>query len=190
MQPIPVSFSRLVAAYPDHQGFPAPTLLDAIGGEVRATVRDTDNTCAVRMSYCLNRAGAPIRRVAADVLYRRARSVADPLTPVDRRVTAGELYVIRAADVRRYLNARYHEGVLIWDGYRADSFKTSFSGVTQGIIVFEWRGRYSDFGASGHADLFRIALTDGQPPVLKPACIGDCYWMKGPMYAYFWETNP
>ncbi len=186
MQRIPVSFARLVAAYPDHQRFPTPKLLDSIGGEVRTVVSDVDNTCAVRMSYCLNRAGIPVRRIARGILYRRSRSVADPSTPI----AASELYLIRAGDVRRYLNARFHEGVLIWDGYHADSFKTPINGMTQGIIVFEWRGRYADFNASGHADLFQISVNNGRPPTLRAACVGDCYWMKGPMYAYFWETNP
>jgi hypothetical protein len=66
----------------------------------------------------------------------------------------------------------------------------NFQKVTQGIVVFEWRGAIKDFGVTGHADLFRLLLAPDNPPRLVPGCIGECYWMHGPMYLYFWETDP
>ena len=104
-----------------------------------------------------------------------------------------DLYVIRVADVKKYLTHRYGEGTLIWDGFHPSTFKVHFTGVTQGIIVFEWRGQImgpNGFGATGHADLFRVVLTPGARPMLTPACAGQCYWEHGPMSAYLWETDP
>jgi Type VI secretion system (T6SS), amidase effector protein 4 len=188
---IPISFARLVAAFPDHAAFPAPALLNSIGGQVRATVRDGDNTCAVRFSYMFNHAGAPIHRVHGDIFWREAAPHPDPATASHAHPTMiKDLFVIRAGDVKKYLTARFGAGTLIWDGYNPTTFKVPFRGVTQGIIVFEWRGAIKDFGATGHADLFRVLLSPDTPPRLTPACVGECYWMHGPMYAYLWQTNP
>lgn len=191
MSRLPVSFSRLAAAFPDHIAFPTPVLLNSIGGQVRAIVRDRDNTCAVRLSYMLNHAGAPIRRVAGDIFWREAAPQVDPATaPHAHPAMTKDLFVIRVGDVKTYLTTRYGPGTLIWDGYHTDTFKVPFAGPTQGIIVFEWRGPVRGFGATGHADLFRLLLSPGSPPVLTPVCVGECFWMDGPMYAYLWEANP
>jgi hypothetical protein len=69
-------------------------------------------------------------------------------------------------------------------------FASPIRGVTQGIIVFEWQGNYNEFGAMGHADLFRVLLSPGSPPTLTPGCIGSCYFVSGPMIAQLWETRP
>lgn len=191
MRHIPLSFRRLVAAFPDHAGFPAAALLNSIGGQVRQSVRDTDNTCAVRLSYMLNHGGAPLRRLPGPILWREsAPQPGTPMAPGVRPPMVKNLFLIRANDVKEYLSRRYGAGTLIWDGYHPDKFKVPFTGATQGIIVFEWKGPFRDFGALGHADLFRVLLTPGTPPMLTPACVGQCYWQHGPMYAYLWETNP
>jgi hypothetical protein len=59
-----------------------------------------------------------------------------------------------------------------------------------GPIVVEWRGRWEDFGASGHGDLFHVVLSNGHPPTFTADCIGHCYWAPGPMLAYLWELRP
>ena len=50
------TFRDLVAHFPGHARFPTPALLNSIGGEVRARLRDGDNTCAIRLSHALNKA--------------------------------------------------------------------------------------------------------------------------------------
>ena len=59
------------------------------------------------------------------------------------------------------------------------------------ILVFVWSGPYSQFGAFGHVDLFRLWPNDKRPPRLEPACAGECHWwtIGGPMTAFLWETN-
>ena len=194
MRHIPLSFTRLAAAYPDHTRFPTPDLLESIGGEVRQSVRDGDNSCAVRMSYTLNHAGAPVQRVAGDIFWRKGAPHVDPATARHAHATmVRDLFVIRVADVKKYLTRKYGEGTLIWDGHHPATFKVPFSGVTQGIVVFDWQGPIigpAGFGATGHADLFRLVLSPGTPPMYTPVCVGECYWQQGPMYAYLWETNP
>lgn len=191
MRHIPFSFTRLAAAFPDHARFPTPALLNSIGGQVRASVKDGENTCAVRLSYTLNHAGAPMKRVAGDIFWREGAARVDPATASHAHPTmVKDLFVIRVADVKEYLTRRYGAGTLIWDGYHPSTFKVPFTGVTQGIVVFEWRGPFREFGASGHADLFRLVLSSATPPMLTPACLGQCYWQGGAMYAYLWETIP
>lgn len=194
MRHIPLSFKRLAAAFPDQTRFPTPALLNTIGGEVRASLRDGDNTCAVRLSYTLNQAGYPVQRVAGDIFWRKSVARADPVTARHARPTmVSDLFVVRVADVKKYLISKYGEGTLIWDGYHPATFKVPFTGVTQGIVIFDWRGPItgpSGFGATGHADLFQLVLSTGTPPMYTPACVGHCYWERGPMYAYLWETDP
>jgi hypothetical protein len=194
MRHIPLSFAKLAAAYPSHTAFPTPKLLNAIGGEVRASVRDGDNSCAVRMSYTLNHAGAPVERVSGDIFWRKGAPHQSASTPHHAHPTkVSDLFVVRVADVKKYLTHKYGEGTLIWDGYHPEKFKVPFTRVTQGIVIFEWRGPIAGpngFGATGHADLFRLVLSTGAPPRMTPVCVGECYWEHGPMYAYLWETNP
>jgi hypothetical protein len=191
MPRIPISFARLAAAYPDHAAYPTPALLNSIGGQVRAGLRDNANTCAVRLSSMFNHVGAPIRRLARDIYWQEGAPHVDPATVGHAHPTMiKDLFVIRVGDVKTYLTAKYGAGVQIWDGYHPTTFSVPFSGPTQGIVVFEWRGAPKAFGATGHADLFRLVTTPGSPPVLKPICVGECYWMNGPMYLYLWETAP
>ena len=50
-------YNVLTPNYPDKHRVPAKSLLDEIGGEVRKTLVDSVNTCAIRMSEALNRSG-------------------------------------------------------------------------------------------------------------------------------------
>jgi hypothetical protein len=101
-----------------------------------------------------------------------------------------DVYMFRVMDVKTYLVSRYGAGTFIYDGRHPDQLTSAIRGVTQGIIVFEWQGKYNDFGALGHADLFRVLLSPGSPPTLTPGCVGHCYFLAGPMIAHFWETRP
>jgi hypothetical protein len=100
-----------------------------------------------------------------------------------------DLYVFRVNDIRTYLTQRYGAGRLIYDGHRSTKFEGRPHGATQGIIAFVWQGRWADFNASGHVDLYRGVLT-GNPQTLGANCVGTCYFNAGPMLAYFWEMHP
>jgi Type VI secretion system (T6SS), amidase effector protein 4 len=182
------SFTTLATNFPDHLKFPTKKLLDTIGGQVRANLGDAINTCAIRLSYALNKSGAPIRPTAG-VHFKGAPHVLESTARHASPSLVSDLYVFRVADMKRYLVGRYGAGTLIYDGRHPDEFAVPFRHPAQGIIIFEWVGRWADFNASGHADLFRVILGDGKPPTLIPACVGNCYWMPGPMLAYLWELR-
>ena len=101
-----------------------------------------------------------------------------------------DLYIMRVGEFKRYLTARYGAPTPIWDGYHRDKWKVPFMGSTQGVICFEWKGPPKVFGASGHMDLFHFVMNDTTPPQLVPACVEQCYWWDGPMYASFWQMKP
>jgi hypothetical protein len=190
MAKIPISFKKLVAAFPDHDHWTTKKLLDTIAGEVRESLNDSVNTCAVRLSFALNRAGKSVHKVPG-VSYYKGGAYPDPATEGDvhpRMRT--DLYVYRVLDMKTYLERQYGAGKLIYDGHHPDKFKVPFTKVTQGIIVFVWQGRWADFNASGHVDLFRVVLVEGKPPRLVPGCVGTCYFETGAMLAYFWEMLP
>jgi hypothetical protein len=87
----------------------------------------------VRISYTLNNAGAPVQRVAGDILWRESAPRPDSATTRHARPTMlKDVFVIRVADVKKYLTRKYGEGTLIWDGYHPSTFKVPFTGVTQG----------------------------------------------------------
>jgi hypothetical protein len=104
-----------------------------------------------------------------------------------------DLFIFRVMDAKRYLTDRYRPGKMIYDARKdPERFVHPFAGATQGIITFEWRGDPREFGALGHADLFRVILSNDKPPTLIPGCVGHCYWMdtKAPMVAHLWEMSP
>lgn len=185
-RPLP-QYRALLQAYPDKHKIAAKALLDAIGGEVRRSLSDAVNTCALRMSYCLNVAGQKIRRMPGLYELPGARS---PLrSPAPAR---SDLYVIRAKEMKQYLDVEYGRGTLIYDAARNPKEIVNLQRQTQGVIVFDWEGRPRDFGAGGHVDLFRLWPSGDNLPRLEPACFGECFWwtIGGPMKAYLWETLP
>jgi hypothetical protein len=101
------------------------------------------------------------------------------------------LYIIRVLDMKRYLETNYGPGRLIYDATKQPRDLVNLSVQTQGIIVFVWSGPYSQFGAFGHVDLFRLWPNGEQPPRLEPACAGECHWwtVGGPMTAFLWKMN-
>jgi hypothetical protein len=190
MQQLP-RFSVLKANYPDKLSMPTKVLLDTIGGDVRARFSDAVNTCAIRMSWCLNRSGQPIAQVP-DLAYATGKK--PEVDPTRRKQTPPERFLIRADEVKTYLEAQYGPGALIYDARKTPE-RVTLGGrkVVQGIIVFDWLGTFEEFGASGHVDLFFV-LDQGREatPQFVPACVGTCYWQdtKKPMKAYLWEAAP
>jgi Type VI secretion system (T6SS), amidase effector protein 4 len=195
MNRIPISFSKLVANYPDQVRWPTKKLLDTIGGDLRARLQDNVNTCAIRLSYALNASGIPIRHQAG-VTEWAGGPVAAPGSMSHSRAPLPpkrDLFIFRVMDVKTYLTARYGPGKLIYDARKdPEHLVTPFSAVTQGIITFEWGGDPRTFGALGHADLFRVSLSGDKQPTLIPGCVGHCYFMDttAPMLAHLWEMSP
>src|ERR1700690_4183516 len=58
------AFSSLTKNYPSKREHPTRGFLGTIGGQVRQSLRDDANTCALRMSWCLNKSGAPLVHTA------------------------------------------------------------------------------------------------------------------------------
>ncbi len=185
------TFRELVAHFPDHSGFPTPDLLDSIGGEVRARIRDNDNTCVIRLSYTLNRAGAPLRMTPGLHMLKSAAQTTPGTVHHSHPATKTDLYLYRVLEMKQYLVARYGQGVRIYNGYRPNQFRQPppIRGATQGIIAFTWEGPFNAFSATGHMDLYRGLLT-GNPQTLGANCVGECYFNVGPMIADFWEVRP
>jgi hypothetical protein len=131
---------------------------------------DLMNTCAIRLSYCLNRSGHKISPAKGVRLYLGADK---------------NLYAISADEMIKYLNAKFDAPVKIWDGNKAVG-KQWLGGVTpptQGIVGYDWQGRTADFGASGHVDIGK--LTDAKSAAITDIGTGS-YFRTGPMIVYFW----
>jgi hypothetical protein len=62
-------YNLLASNYPDKHQVPTKALLDGIGGEVRKTLSDSVNTCAIRMSETFNRSGHSIQKMAAFINF-------------------------------------------------------------------------------------------------------------------------
>jgi hypothetical protein len=190
---IPVSFREIAAAYPDKTHYPSPAgkLLSEIGGAVRSNVHDDHNTCAVRLSYAFNHGGARITKMGEGIKWLASAPRTEPGTEnwVKPNILH-EWYMMRVGDFKKYLTLKYGEPTPIWDGYHRDNWKVLFMGATHGVICFEWKGPQKVFGASGHMDLFQVVMNSDSPPQLVPACVEECYWWDGPMYASLWEMPP
>ncbi len=184
-------FSVLVANYPAKDSFDTKALLDAIGGQVRRAFNDTVNTCAIRMSWCLNKSGQKIERRNGVPAYEGQRP---PANPRIAKVVPPDLFVVSAQKMKVYLDQTYGPGLLIYDA-RKQPGEINLGGrkAVQGIVVFDWLGSPRDFGATGHVDLFQVIdQGKGAQPQFVPACVGHCYWQaeKQPMLAYLWEAKP
>jgi len=154
-------------------------LVERISGDLRkrlsAIYRDLDqmNTCAVRLSYCLNKAGSRLTPSG----HIRMLKGAD-----------GNLYTIGADEMISYLRVKYGEPVMIFDGSKR-SEKEWLGTVTppvQGIFGYDWQGRIAEFGATGHVDIGKLKDTN----VANISDIGTgAYFNDGPMKVYFWGTK-
>jgi Type VI secretion system (T6SS), amidase effector protein 4 len=183
----PPSFSELRRNFPYKPtvgGGPASAysagnkdLVTAIGGQLlkslSAIYSDLDlmNTCAVRMSYCLNKCGHAISATKGVRTYLGADKM---------------LYTISADEMITYMKAKFGTPVKIWDGNKAAG-KQWLSAITppaQGIFGYDWQGRTADFGASGHVDIGK--LTDPKNVSIGEIGTGQ-YFIQGAMIVYFWE---
>lgn len=160
------AYRLLKSSYPHPSSKSTKDLLDEIGGQPRKEFSDTVNTCALRVSYALNGANAPIRKLANLTVYAGDNS---------------KLYVVGVPAMKRYLTKTYGEPKEIYSYGKYSKEVANMNG--QGIILFEWQGRIADFGATGHVDLAEISRG-------TPVCEGHCYFVAGPMKAYFWSTQP
>jgi hypothetical protein len=181
-------YNVLASNYPNKHQVTTKTLLDRIGGDVRKTLTDSVNTCALRISDALNRSGQPIQRTAGLFEVQGARPQPAPGKPA----RPPSSYILRVPDMKKYLEKSYGVGKLIYDAMKQPANLVNLPRKTQGIVVFMWSGVFRDFGASGHVDLFHLWPNGDNPPRLQPECEGQCYWWTqgGPMKAYLWETTP
>jgi hypothetical protein len=95
-------FSVLRANYPSKAEVPTKDLLDGIGGQV-AALRHVVNTCALRMSVCLTKSGAPLLHVGG----LTAPSGVGSLVGRGPARSPGRRYLIRVHDMKTYLERVY-----------------------------------------------------------------------------------
>jgi Type VI secretion system (T6SS), amidase effector protein 4 len=151
-------------------------LVTDIGGQLQKTLAniypdlDLMNTCAVRLSYCLNRSGHKISPVKGVRTYLGADK---------------NLYTISADEMIEYMKAKFDAPMKIWDGNKAagKQWLGAVTPPTQGIFGYDWQGRTADFGASGHVDIGK--LTDPANVSISEFGTGQ-YFIGGPMIVYFW----
>ena len=184
------SYRTLVSNYPNKHDTPTKQLLDQIGGEVRSSLGDAVNTCAIRVSYALNHSGAPITRLGGLYLLQGTAANDHTLPPAKPR---SDLYIVRVLDMKKYLTQVYGLGKRIYDARMAADKLVGLNGPTQGIILFQWNGPFAEFGATGHVDLFQLSASNPKSALdLIPDCEGACYWQPtvAPMEAFLWQTPP
>lgn len=182
-------YSTLLANYPNPRTKSTHDLLDEVGGPIREKFSDATNTCAIRMSMALNKSGVPIHSCAGVFMMK---GQTPPSPPNLHPKKSPSWYVVRAKEMRIYLDRVFGRGRLVYDGSK--KLKPSFPHRhTQGIIAFDWMGPWAGFQAGGHVDLLSLSTdASGGIPQNLPNCEGHCYFLPdlGPMRAYFWETNP
>lgn len=153
-------------------------LIEQIGGQLHKSLAaiypdlDLMNTCAVRLSYCLNRSNSKITRVHSVRMFKGAD---------------GNYYTISADEMITYLKSKYGKPVKIFDGSKAPD-KEWLGTVTppvEGILGYDWEGRIADFGATGHVDIGKLPDAD----VANVTEIGTgAYFVDGPMRVYLWKS--
>jgi hypothetical protein len=188
--PLP-SFASLVRSYPykpprlSHRNQPVPrgatvvgnkALVERIGGPLHKTLStlyddlDSMNSCATRMSFCLNQSGAKLTRISAVRMLKGED---------------GALYTISADDMIAYLRLKYGKPVLIFDGSKPaeKEWLGTVKPPIQGIFGYDWQGKIAEFGATGHVDIGRLPDAD----VDNITDIGTgAHFNDGPMRVYFW----
>jgi hypothetical protein len=155
-------------------------LVQLIGGKLEKSLKavypdlDAMNTCAVRLSYCLNKAGFKIGSVKGVRIYQGAD---------------GLNYTISADEMISYMKVQFGSPVKVWDGRKADG-KRWLGGVklpAQGLFGYDWQGRIADFGATGHVDIGKVT-DSGSGPLVSEFGTG-AYLEAGAMIVYFWECS-
>jgi len=154
-------------------------LVTKIGGDLHKRLSkiysdlDRMNTCAVRLSYCLNKAGSKLTPAAGVRMLKGAD---------------GNLYTYSADEMIVYLKSKYGAPKLIFDGNkRSDKEWTgAISTPAQGMFGYDWQGRVAEFGATGHVDIGR--LPDSNPANITDIGTG-AYFLDGPMKVFFWAAK-
>lgn len=155
-------------------------LVQYIGGQLEkrlsAIYPDLDlmNTCAIRLSYCLNQSGFPIRQMGGV-----------------RTIMGGDnkLYTISADEMIAYMKAKFGAGKKVWDG-RKQSNQRWLNAVkvpTQGMFAYDWQGRIADFGATGHVDIGKLTGSSTSPYISEVGT--KSYFIEGAMIVHMWETS-
>lgn len=153
-------------------------LVEMVGGDLQkqlaAIYPDLDqmNTCAIRLSFCLNRCASKVTPMAGVRMFSGA----------DR-----ENYAIRADEMIAYLKNRYGRPVLVFDGAKSGDAKwiAPVTAPAQGIFGYDWQGRFADFGAGGHVDIGKLPSKD----VRQITQVGTAqYFKEGPMKVFFWAS--
>lgn len=154
-------------------------LVSQIGGDLyrrlSAIYRDLDamNTCAIRLSYCLNRSGSKVTPTHGVRTYKGGD---------------GYLYTISADEMIAYLRSKYGEPVKIFDGSKRTEkeWLGTVRPPIKGIFGYDWQGAIRVFGATGHVDI-------GRMPDANVANIIDigtgAYFIDGPMKVFFWAAS-
>lgn len=154
-------------------------LVELIGGnlhkQLAAIYKDLDqmNTCAVRLSFCLNKAGSKVTRVSGVRMFKGAD---------------GNYYTISADEMITYLRTKYGKPVKIFDGdKKADKeWLGTVTPPVQGVFGYDWQGRIADFGATGHVDIGKLPNSD----VANVTEIGTgAFFKDGPMKVFFWAAT-
>ncbi len=130
------------------------------------------NTCAVRLSYCLNRAG---HRIAVKKGVRTYLG-AD-----------GYRYTTSADEMITYMKSAFGAPKKIWDGNAKTPWLSAVTPPVHGIFGYDWQGRMADFGASGHVDIGKLI----NPENVSVTEVGTgSYFKSGAMIVFFWECAP
>ena len=117
-------------------------LVEKIGGDLHkrlsAIYRNLDdmNTCAVRLSYCLNQSGARITPTHGVRTYKGSD---------------GDLYTISADEMIAYMRGKFGAPIKIFDGARR-SEKEWLGAVKppiQGIFGYDWHGPIATLARQG-----------------------------------------
>ena len=155
-------------------------LVQLIGGRLEKSLSavypdlDAMNACAIRLSYCLNKAGLPVGQGGVARIYAGKDT---------------KLYTISADEMISYMKSRYGKPVKKWDGNKKPgaNLLEAVKVPTQGIIGYDWQGRTADFGASGHIDIGKMIDIGGQVHISLTGT--GQYFISGPMLVYMWECT-
>jgi len=156
------AFADVEAAYPN-RNLSAVDLFDEIG--IGALIGDPAyrNTCAIRMSYALTRAGLTLPRGGLRINKGPFKG---------KRIEAG---MRRLAD----------QLVELWglpQRFETDAAAVDALALKQGVVVFLFGETIPLVGAQGHIDLLRPSQS------VRKACVGSCFF--GPRNkVWFWELN-
>jgi 2,3-bisphosphoglycerate-independent phosphoglycerate mutase len=156
------AFDDVAAAYPDHS-LSAAGLFDEIGIGLRPGDPAYRNTCAIRMSYALAKAGVVLKQSGP-----RTGKGCHQNMPIE-------------ASMRKL--AEHLVGLWgIPEKFDADATAVAALAMRKGIVVFFCGDFIRPVGAQGHIDLLRQHQS-----VLK-ACAGTCFFGPGSK-VWFWELT-